>query len=230
METIQSMYRDRVYINQGLTELLDFIPDHEQRVLDLGCGDGANARLLTARGKTVHGVTISEAEAAIANQHLERVHVADLEKWVWDYPDNSFDALVFCHVLEHLIEPTNTLRRYIPLVRPGGHIYIALPNPLFWKQRWQFTRGRFDYAETGLMDRTHLRFFSFRSAQEMIRSAGLKLTVRKALGNVPIPLVRKLIPGLCGRIDRFATRCFPGLFGYHMLFVGERPERSTDDA
>jgi SAM-dependent methyltransferase len=199
-------------INQAVFER---IPSGTRSLLDVGCGGGVfGAAVKSARACTVVGVTYSEAEAVQARERLDRVEVADLN----DFEPRSlgtFDCIVCSHVLEHMQDPQQVLSRLLACVAPGGMLLVALPNVLFWKQRLDFLRGRFRYTEGGLMDRTHVRFFDWYSADQLVRDAGFEVIERVADG--VFPLSRLFGSALSGRINRAALRQFPGLFGVQFV-------------
>jgi len=195
-------------INQAVFER---IPPDTRTLLDVGCGGGVfGAAVKSARACTVVGVTYSEAEAVQARQRLDRVEVADLNDFE---PDSlgTFDCIVCSHVLEHLHDPQQVLSSLRACLAPGGMLLVALPNVLFWKQRLDFLRGRFRYTEGGLMDCTHVRFFDWYSADQLLRDAGFEVVERVADG--VFPLSRLFGSVLSGRINRAALRQLPGLFG-----------------
>jgi SAM-dependent methyltransferase len=199
-------------INQAVFE---GIPPGTRSLLDVGCGGGVfGAAVKSARECTVVGVTYSEAEAVQARQRLDRVAVADLN----DFEPaglGTFDCIVCSHVLEHLHDPQQVLNRLRACMAPGGVLLVALPNVLFWKQRLEFVRGRFRYTEGGLMDRTHVRFFDWHSADQLVRDAGFEVVERVADG--VFPLSRLFGSALSGRINRAALRRLPGLFGVQFV-------------
>jgi SAM-dependent methyltransferase len=134
--------------------------------------------------------------------------------------DASLDALVFSHVLEHMAWPEAVLRRHLRVLKPGGGVYVVLPNAVQFRQRWEFVRGRFRYSETGIMDRTHLRFFDFVAARNLMESAGLEVVHHAAVGHVPLGPLRRALGGFAPELDVAASRRWPGLFGYHLLVAG----------
>lgn len=114
--------RERVYSNSGNPALLNLLPRGCRRLLDVGCGAGDNAALLSARepGCRVHGITQSRAEAGLAALRLERCWVFDIEQpWPGELDGERYDALLFSHVLEHLREPSAVLARFCRLLSPG---------------------------------------------------------------------------------------------------------------
>lgn len=213
-------YREKAYVNDGLRELLERIPASDKRILDVGCGAGDNARLLKNEFRELHGLTLSDAEAKLAAPHFHKVTVANVETWKPEYPAGYFDAIVLSHVLEHLTDPLSTLRNLAKLLRAGGSMYVAAPNVLFWKQRLQFLVGRFEYTDEGILDRTHLRFFTPRTIRRLLTDAGFDVTVERAVGHFPFGPLRKLAPRATTRIDGTLCRWFPGFFGFHLICVG----------
>ena len=89
------------------------------------------------------------------------------------FADRKFDFILLADVLEHLPDPLTVLRFYVRFLAPGGRVVISLPNIACWDRRLALMLGRFDYADAGIMDRTHLRFFTFRTARILLQEAGM---------------------------------------------------------
>jgi 2-polyprenyl-3-methyl-5-hydroxy-6-metoxy-1,4-benzoquinol methylase len=230
--TLGAPLRERVYQNTGNLPLLDLLPPGAGRVLDCGCGAGDNARILAARGFRVTGITLSEGEGAAAQAHCERVLVADLESGLPPSVGDGFDAVLMSHVLEHLVDPTAVLRDAARVLTAGGLLAVALPNALFYANRARLLLGRFDYTEGGLMDETHVRFYTFQTAAALLRRSGWELTHASGKGTFPLWHVRKLLPpGVAGALDLAACRWRPGLFGFQLLYlarpIGQAQERDA---
>ncbi|MBC7881212.1 MAG: class I SAM-dependent methyltransferase [Anaerolineae bacterium] len=196
------------------------IPSGSKRLLDLGCGSGVLGEYLKQeRNCQVVGVTYSEAETALAEKVLDAALKRDLNEL--DPAElGSFDCIVASHVLEHLYAPENLLRRLHQSLNPGGILIVALPNVLFWQQRFRFLQGQFRYTDGGLMDRTHFRFYDWQSAHQLLEESGYAILNAESSGFFPLPIVRKLLPaGLVESIDTAAARSVPGLFGYQFVFA-----------
>lgn len=220
MSETAEVYRSRVYENEGIKPLVALLDRAHTRILDVGCGAGDNMRLFAAAGREVVGVTLSEEEARAVRAAGFLCHVCDVEREDLPVEAASFDALVFSHVLEHMAWPAAVLRRHLRVLRPGGGVYVVLPNPVQFRQRWEFIRGRFRYTEMGLMDRTHLRFFDFQAARELLESVGLTVVHHAAIGHVPLGPLRRVLGNVAPWLDAAASRRWPGLFGFHLLVAG----------
>ncbi|CAN7507694.1 methyltransferase domain-containing protein [Acidovorax delafieldii] len=135
-------------------------------VLDLGCGSGALGQYLKeTRDCTTDGVTLSQAEAAHAQPHYRQVEVADLETadLLSMFGTKQYDYIVCADVLEHLKRPESVLQMCRELLTPEGRLLISVPNAAYSGLLAELLEGEFRYREEGLLDRTHLRFFTRRS-------------------------------------------------------------------
>lgn len=216
------IYREMSYDNQGFPELVNLVGTKPCRVLDVGCGCGANLALLKKCGHEATGLTLSETEAKIVREQGLSCSVWDVTSETLPFSAQSFDALIFSHVLEHLAWPEIVLQRYIQLLKPNGKVYVALPNVMHFMQRWQFLLGRFRYTETGIMDRTHLRFFDFYTARKLLESVGINISTHFGIGFMPLGIVRRMMPNLAKEADRFVSRIWPSLFAFHIVLSGIR--------
>jgi 2-polyprenyl-3-methyl-5-hydroxy-6-metoxy-1,4-benzoquinol methylase len=181
-------------INEGIIRHLPVVGGGARpRVLDLGSGQGTLGEELRRRGYEVWGVEEAPTAVDRARNRLDRIITGDLtdisavEERIGT---TRFDFLVFSDVLEHVLNPAEILRGYLPLLNESGRVLISLPNVANWQTRFALTFGRFRYQDTGVLDRTHVRFFTFKSAQELVRQAGLNVDI---VDCTPL-LVRALLP------------------------------------
>jgi 2-polyprenyl-3-methyl-5-hydroxy-6-metoxy-1,4-benzoquinol methylase len=154
--------------------LLELVGGHKS-VLDVGCATGYLAQALVERGCTVSGIEYDSEAAEQARPHLDQLVVGDLN--VLDlsaaFEGRTFDAIVLGDILEHLPEPNEILARLSGLLAPGGSVVLSVPNVAHGSVRLALLQGSWDYRDLGLMDRTHLRFFTRATLLAMVRSAGL---------------------------------------------------------
>ena len=213
----------RVYENAGNPALLKFIElKSPGRALDCGCGAGDNARLLSVRGWAVDGITISREEKCRASRFCEVVYIADLESGLPPEINGSYDLVIFSHVLEHLRDPSRVLKDAGRVLMPGGHVAVALPNVLAWRYRLRFLLGQFEYEEGGIMDATHLRFYTFASGKRLLESNGFQILRAGAEGVFPLARKMALPPRVVAFLDRFVAVHWPGLFGWQLLYLAHR--------
>ena len=135
-------------------------------VLDLGTGSGALGQFLHEQAQcTVDGLTFNSAEADVARPYYRRIEVANLETCVLQdiFPDTRYDFIVCADVLEHLSRPERIVQACRDLLTPGGKLLISVPNAGYSGLIGELIQGDFIYREEGLLDRTHLRFFTRRS-------------------------------------------------------------------
>jgi len=150
-------------------------PGEEKHVLDVGCGMGALSEEIRKKGYAVWGVELDGAAAAVAEARITKVlraDAADLGAIGRGVGSQRFDYLVFADILEHLPDPVAVLRDYRIFLKPGGCVLVSLPNTVVWLNRIQFLFGKFEYTDTGVMDRDHLRFFTFKTARRLVEDAG----------------------------------------------------------
>jgi len=177
---------DPANANTSHAQILELVGGNK-RVLDIGCATGYLARALVAQGCTVSGVEYEADAAEQARPTLDRLLVGDLEELdlVEFFGRDQFDALVFGDVLEHLRDPLSVLRKARPLLARGGCVVISVPNIAHGAARLALLKGRWEYRQLGLLDTTHLRFFTLASLREMLREAGLAaVEVRRTIADI----------------------------------------------
>ena len=161
-------------------DLLARLPLAANSVLEIGCGEGNLGRAFKARNPAAFymGIELFEGTANQAHGHLDRVIVGDIEQdqvvaaLDATLEGRRFDLLVFGNVLEHLRDPWAVLALLRERMAPGGVCVASIPNVAHWSLLVGQLKGQWDYANSGLPDRTQLRFFTLESAQAMFRQAG----------------------------------------------------------
>jgi 2-polyprenyl-3-methyl-5-hydroxy-6-metoxy-1,4-benzoquinol methylase len=165
-----------------------------KRVLDVGCATGYLAEALAVRGCTVSGLEYDAEAAEEARPHLDRLVVGDVETLdlAEAFAGERFDVVVFGDVLEHLRDPLAALRKAGEVLAPGGSVVASIPNIAHGSVRLALLAGRFDYQELGLLDSTHVRFFTRSSIEDLFREAGMvPIDVRRTTAgffDTPVPV------------------------------------------
>jgi methionine biosynthesis protein MetW len=205
--------------NSAWSKMLAMIP-HGSRVLETGCANGRFSRVLVEHGCRVVGVELDSGAAAEARVVCEQVIVGDLED-----PDvrkqipGSFDVILFGDVLEHLVRPWQVLSDLRANLSIGGSVVVSIPNIAHWDTRMNLLRGRFNYEDQGLLDGTHLRFFTHRTARELLEQTGYRVVKESRVGRVPawvysVRLVRRFAPAL---LLPLLIRLAPNLFTWQIV-------------
>lgn len=158
-----------------------------QRLLDVGAAQGDLAHMLTQRGYVVTAIEGDPGLAAMARGKCREVVVADLDRPLPNL-QCPFDVVVCADVLEHLKNPLVALLEITRLLKPDGSIIISVPNIAHLWVRLQMCFGRFEYTERGILDATHVRFFTLASFRRLLGEAGLEILELTATP-VPLPLV-----------------------------------------
>ncbi|MBM7635045.1 methyltransferase domain-containing protein [Geomicrobium sediminis] len=167
--------KDETYYQSYNTVLVNLIPEQAKRIVDIGCSSGRLGEVLKERnGAYVTGIEAFKEAATQAKKVLDRVYFGNIEEEEWPYPDETFDVVVFGDVLEHLVDPWDVLRKVHPYLDEGGVVCASIPNINHVSIIEELLRGNFTYAEMGLMDQTHMRFFTVNEIHKMFVENGFE--------------------------------------------------------
>jgi 2-polyprenyl-3-methyl-5-hydroxy-6-metoxy-1,4-benzoquinol methylase len=205
-------------------QILHLVPDGS-RVLDVGCGTGELARRLREKGCYVVG--LDGALAPDATGSLCEAYAADPAGcWPEELRRQSFDVVILDDILEHYADPGAILAQARAHLRPRGQVIVSVPNVAQLFVRLNLLLGQFEYTVRGIMDRTHLRFFTLASLRQMVRATGLRVVSRSV---TPVPFASIHPPGKAPLLSRWAeaasywaARAWPGLMAYQFIMVAER--------
>jgi methionine biosynthesis protein MetW len=182
------------------------------RVLDVGCASGYLMQVLReTRGCTCVGVETGLAAVAARQAGFEVVAQPAPDAFEAARRHGPFDHVVFADVLEHMPEPEGVLQASTELLSPGGSVLVSLPNVAYALARLRLLRGRWDYEETGIFDRTHLRFFTVDTARALLAGAGLAVEREGFVG----PLTYRL-----GEAGLALTRLRPQVLANQIVLEG----------
>jgi SAM-dependent methyltransferase len=197
------------YVSAARVHVVDLIPASAQRVLDVGCNDGTFGASVLARrpGREVWGIEPHDLDAETAMTKLTGVVNGLYPDALVDVP-GIFDCVSFNHVLEHMVDPWLALRATRERLAPGAVIVGELPNVRHLPFLVNLAvRGRFDYVDSGLLDRTHLRFFTRSSAHDLFREAGFAVehfSPVVAMGSKRFPRSSRVVARVVGDLSYMA--------------------------
>ena len=152
------------------------IPLSAKKILDVGCANGNWVNRLGKRELEVIGIERDEKLCAQASRNLRKVFLADVEKFDLPFPERYFDCILYADVLEHLQDPQALLQKHIRYLKEDGCAIASIPNIRYYKVILRLVLGGvWDYIESGLLDKTHLRFFTLLNTKELFANAGYKI-------------------------------------------------------
>lgn len=171
--------------------ICELLPEKGSQVLDVGCNDGFFGRV--KKGNVYYGIdksleALEEAKKYYAGTAYYDLNV--LERLPWD---KKFDVIIFADVLEHVLEPEKVLKFFVSnYLNETGFVIVSLPNIANWQVRVNLLFGRFEYTDTGIMDNTHLRFYTFKTALDLVKGLGFS-DIRVLFGsNIFGPLIKTI--------------------------------------
>lgn len=180
---------NKEYFQHVRTDLIEGIPKGVHRILEVGCAEGATGAALKVNGCAgkVVGIELNVDAAKLASARLDRVICADVEKIDFlkeSLEPESFDYILCGDVLEHLRDPWHQLKRLLMLLKVGGKFIVSLPNIRYYGVIFPLIfHDDFTYQSAGILDRTHLRFFTRSTSIKMLTDAGLTELKLKGLSN-----------------------------------------------
>lgn len=196
--------------------------ERPQRVLEVGTATGYLSSEIAKRGCLVTGIEQDPEMARIAEKYCQKMIVGDVESM--DLSGlGTYDAIILGDVVEHLRNPREFLQKAGQLLNKGGKILISLPNVANIWVRLNLLFGRFNYSRVGILDESHLRFFTLETSKKIARDSGLEV-ISTNVTPIPLPLI---LPATSeGRALSFLhalnwgiTKLRKTLFGYQFILV-----------
>ncbi|MBN8594048.1 MAG: methyltransferase domain-containing protein [Anaerolineae bacterium] len=202
--------------------LMRLIPPGSQ-VLELGCASGyLSGYMEQVLGCRVTGLEADQAATAIASTRCTEVHTVDLDTSNALEPARAsapYDILFAAAVLEHLKYPERLLMAAHQLLKPGARLIVSLPNIAHWSLRLRLLLGQFDYADYGVMDRTHLRLYTLKTGHNLIESQGYHVDSVHIAGSG----LQNLVNGVARRLKYPLPKpLLPGLLAYELIYLAHK--------
>lgn len=175
--------KDEEYYQLVRGEMLVFLPNNAKRVLEVGCGAGNFAKSIKIKNNAeVWGIELMDDEAKRASEIIDKVFSGPCEDHIKNLPDNYFDAIFFNDVLEHLVDPYLVLRNIKSKLSKNGVVISSIPNIRYHSALKSLIINKdWKYEDHGIMDKTHLRFFTNKSIVNMYEDAGYEVKLHKGI-------------------------------------------------
>lgn len=211
------------YFSSQRKEMISFVPDGIKSLLDIGCGTGSfGSNLKELRGMDVTGIEPQPSAAETASSVLDRVLQLDVDAGLMSLQGSQFDCVVFNDVLEHLVDPWDILTRVRELLTPGGTVVASIPNIRYMPVLKELViAGDWRYQRDGVMDKTHLRFFTQKSIAALFEACGYEISVLQGINGLVFPWKYALLNTLTGgflqdtRYQQFACVATPAVLNPH---------------
>ena len=191
------------YFEGERSNMLKYIPEGTKTTLEFGCGYGGFSAIVKDRfGSEVWAVEIDCGAAQEAAKKLDRVINADAVEALNELPDNFFDCILFLDVLEHFVDPYSVLIAMKKKLTDKGVIVASIPNVRYYENIIELViRGNWDYQDAGTLDKTHLRFFTYKSILKMFEELGFEVVLIEGINKTRNKKLRLLNWLLLGSLD-----------------------------
>lgn len=184
----------------AISKIFDMI-EAKTKVLDVGCSTGFLGNELKKKKQcTVFGIDNNKSYLNIASKRLDKAIYADIEKNNIKLKTKSSDYIIFADILEHTRDPESMIKKFKAFLKDSGSFLISLPNVAHPINRINLLLGRWNCTDYGILDRTHLRFFTYKSSKKMIENSGLKIIDERKAGRLTL---KKTLAA------QFVFRCVP---------------------
>ncbi len=225
---LDARYEFGGYYRSPRTELLPHVPSTVKRLLDVGCAAGEFGNALKQnRSIEVTGIELDPTAAAMAEKALDKVLIGDVEAMHLPFPEDYFDCICCADVLEHLKDPWKTLEKIKKHLVPEGMLIISLPNIAFYEIVFGMIQGYWTYTDHGILDQTHLRFFTPIEAQRMLEGCGFEIVTVEPLCCVNETILPRDDAGYVSvwgmRLGPLDDRQYLTLRTFQTLLIARRP-------
>ncbi|HNX88775.1 MAG TPA: class I SAM-dependent methyltransferase [Paludibacteraceae bacterium] len=205
------------YYQNQRKEMLEFIPENAKFILEVGCGEGVFSSMMSREDREIWGIEINPQSAELARKKCKQVFVGDFNEIYGQLPRNYFDCIVFNDVLEHMYAPWDVLRNVKNLLTPQGVVVSSIPNFRYISNLITeiLFQGEFRYRpEGGILDDTHIRFFTSKSILRMYQEQGYKVLKHQGINSCKSPKEKLFIRLFLGKLNdirykQFATVAKP---------------------
>jgi 2-polyprenyl-3-methyl-5-hydroxy-6-metoxy-1,4-benzoquinol methylase len=210
-DLIEELYANKEMNYFSLERALfkEAVTENNLNILDVGCGAGIlGAHYIKNQNCKVYGVEISKSAFEQASELLTKTFKGNIESMVFEFQQDFFDVIIMGDVVEHLINPIETIKNLMPYLKQGGKIHITVPNVKHWTVVYALVfKDEWEYKDWGILDYTHLKFFTKKSFVNSIKN----------LEKVNVLSTKRVIqkPSKSYLINKFTFGLFSGFIASH---------------
>jgi 2-polyprenyl-3-methyl-5-hydroxy-6-metoxy-1,4-benzoquinol methylase len=184
--------KNKLYYSWVRWDIIGIIPEGNHKILDVGCGAGNTLIKLkeSHKAQEIYGIELNEEIVQEHIKDINHVFVGDIEQIEPPFPEDFFDYIIFADVFEHLTEPEKVLKKYTKYLNKNGVIIASIPNIKHYSILFDLiVRDKFEYKDAGIMDRTHLRFFTRKEIINMFERVNMRVTTIRSNLSYPVSTV-----------------------------------------
>ncbi len=217
------MEKHKSYFSHQRRDIAALFPKEARKVLDIGCGTGALGKIIKVNGAEVVGVEKDEVSCGIAKECLDKVLCLDAERDELPFEDGYFDCIIYGDILEHFYDPWAALKKHKRFLKEGGFVLASIPNIKYYKILIRLFAGTWDYVDAGMLDKSHIRFFTLINIKELFENNGFCITLIKR-NIIASRAFRVLNFLLCSILKDFLT------YQYYIIAKNAQPEKQKAKA
>ena len=219
--SIYTFKPDRYSSHTKIINYIKSLNNKKLKILDVGCSKGFIARGLQNHNFEFYGIEYNKADAKDARKYYKEIKIADLDKEKPNYPRNSFDVIIMADIIEHLKDSAGAVKHFAQFLKKDGFMIISTANVANLYVRLKLLFGNFDYEERGIMDKTHLRFFTLKTFRKLAKEAGLKV-VKEDFTPIPLPMVASAfeegrILNIFHKLNYLSAKTLPRLLSFQLI-------------
>jgi|TARA_Y100000310_G_scaffold240959_1_gene244868 2-polyprenyl-3-methyl-5-hydroxy-6-metoxy-1,4-benzoquinol methylase len=212
---------DRYSSHTKIINYIKSLADRKLKILDVGCSKGFIGKSLKSNKIEFCGIDYSRKDAKEAKKYYKEIKIMDLDSEKPKYPKNSFDIIIMADIIEHLKDSLGIVRYFMQFLKKGGIMILSTANVANIYVRMKLLFGKFDYEERGIMDKTHLRFFTLKTFRQLAKQSNLKI-IKEDFTPIPLPMVSKVfeegrILNILHKGNYMKTKVFPRLLCFQFI-------------
>ena len=218
--SIYTFKPDRYSSHMKIIRYLNKINTKRIKILDIGCSKGFIGKALSKK-HDFYGIEARKEDIKDAKKYYKEVKIINIDYKKPHYPNNFFDVIIMADVIEHLKSPLGTILYFKKFLKNNGLIILSVPNIANVYVRLKLLFGYFEYEDRGILDRTHLKFFTLKSFRAIVRNAGL-ITEKEEFTPIPLPTMNPVFSqsrllNLVHQIDYLLALLWKTMFSFQFI-------------